>query len=325
MTEVQVDQALFSQSAGKTVLITGAARGIGAASAVLFNTHGANVVIADLPQLQNSAEDVIQKQMKFSNRAIFVSTDIVNWAELTACFEEAIATFGKVDIVIANAGIMESESVLDMNNVDANGRLLESLEAGRVIDVNLKGTLNRRSYTDNVPIHLYQTALRLGLHYTKSSTSTTTDHQPTKSILLVASTSSYFGGTGVAAYIASKHGVLGLLRACQDVARSHGVRVNAVAPFLTPTHITAGFARKWDEAGLEKNTPERVADAIAVVALDEERKGNCVLVAGKYLRELEEPRARLLPSWLGADLTEFMGQAMRFFVSIGGYVLPKKY
>lgn len=130
-----------------------------------------------------------------------------------------------------------------------------------------------------MPIHLYKTALRLGLHYTKSSTSTATDPQPTKSILLVASTSSYFGGTGVVAYIASKHGVLGLLRACQKVARSHGVRVNAVAPFLTPTHITEGFAHKWDEVGLEKNTPNRVAEAIAVVALDKEREGNFVLVS----------------------------------------------
>lgn len=136
-----------------------------------------------------------------------------------------------------------------------------------------------------MPIHLYKTALRLGLHYTRSSASTTTDPKPTKSILLVASTSSYFGGTGVAAYIASKHGVLGLLRACQDVACSHGVRVNAVAPFLTPTHITAGFAQKWDEAGLEKNTPGRVAEAIAVVALDEDRTGNCVLVRYIHCKE----------------------------------------
>lgn len=158
MTEVKVDQAVFSQSAGKTVLITGAARGIGAATAILFNSHGANVVLADLPQLRNSAEEVIKTQIKFSNRAIFVSTDIVNWAELTSCFEKAIATFGKVDIVIANAGIMESESVLDMNNVDTNGRLLESLEAGRVIDVNLKGTLN-----SEFPHHLELSLFSLGL------------------------------------------------------------------------------------------------------------------------------------------------------------------
>lgn len=99
-----------------------------------------------------------------------------------------------------------------------------------------------------------------------------------KSILLVGSTSSYFGGTGVTAYVASKHGVLGLLRASQSTARDLGVRVNAIAPFLTPTHITAGFAQRWKDHGLEVNTPERVAEAIALVALDEMRQGECVLV-----------------------------------------------
>lgn len=173
----------------------------------------------------------------------------------------------------------------------------------------------------------------------------------TKSILLVASTSSYFGGTGVTAYVASKHGVLGLLRASQSAAREHGVRVNAVAPFFTPTHITAGFSRQWRDAGLDENTPERVAETIALVALDAERRGHCVLVrltrpswicsrlarhrceadtnlvvqvAGQYLRELEVPRSGLLPTWLGEDVSEFMGRAMRFFTSIGGYVLPQK-
>ena len=176
---------------------------------------------------------------------------------------------------------------------------------------------------------------------------------PTKSLLLVGSTSSYFGGTGVTAYIASKHGVLGLLRACQVSALNLGIRVNAVAPFLTPTHITAGFAQRWRDQGLEANTPERVAEVIAIVALDDERKGHCVLVslwlillldctrlqsinamalmrdlskvAGKYLREMETSRTKLLPVWLGDDVAEFMARAMQFFVSIGGYVLPRKY
>lgn len=83
----------------------------------------------------------------------------------------------------------------------------------------------------------------------------------------------------MAAYIASKHGVLGLLRASQSKAKELGVRVNAVAPFLTPTHITAGFAQRWREKELEENTPERVAEAIAFVALDREREGDCVMVS----------------------------------------------
>jgi NAD(P)-dependent dehydrogenase (short-subunit alcohol dehydrogenase family) len=119
-------------------------------------------------------------------------------------------------------------------------------------------------------------ALRLGLFYMKRPSNDTST--PTKSILLVGSTSSYFGGTGVTAYVASKHGVLGLLRASQSTARDLGVRVNGIAPFLTPTHITAGFAQRWKDQGLEENTPERVAEAIALTALDETRQGECVLV-----------------------------------------------
>lgn len=99
------------------------------------------------------------------------------------------------------------------------------------------------------------------------------------SIVLLASTSGYFGGTGVTAYIASKHGVVGLLRAVQTTARLYDIRINAIAPFLTPTHITAGFAQQWLDAGLEANTPEKVAEAIAKVALDEGRRGSCVLVS----------------------------------------------
>lgn len=72
--------------------------------------------------------------------------------------------------------------------------------------------------------------------------------------------------------------MLGLLRACQPTAQKYGVRVNAIAPFLTPTHITAGFAQRWEEAGLEKNTPDRVAEAIALVALNWRRDGDCIMV-----------------------------------------------
>lgn len=76
------------------------------------------------------------------------------------------------------------------------------------------------------------------------------------SIVLVSSTSGYFGGTGVSAYIASKHGVIGLLRSSQLAVKKHGIRVNGVAPFHTPTHITASFSEQWKAAGLESNTVE---------------------------------------------------------------------
>ncbi|KAJ5634038.1 hypothetical protein N7528_001880 [Penicillium herquei] len=303
MTSIQINPSLFASASNKTILITGAARGIGAATAALFNQQGANIILTDLPQFRDISNELINT-FSSPDRAIFAPANIVRWDELSAAFKSGIQRFGGIDIVIANAGIMESSPIIEFD-VDENGDLKEDEEGGRVIDVNLKGTLN---------------TLRLALFYLQSS-----DTSTTKSIILLGSTSSYFGGTGVTAYVASKHGVLGLLRASQSRATELGIRVNAIAPFLTPTHITAGFADRWREEGLEENTPERVASAIAYVALDGSRKGECILVAGRYLREMEDSRAKLLPTWIGSDLVDFMARAMQFFVGIGGYVLPKKY
>lgn len=300
MSQIEINPDLLSTSTNKTILITGAARGIGAATASLFNAHGANVVIADLEPLRADAENLIA-EFTHPERGVFIPVNIVDWAQLTACFKSAIARFGGIDIVVANAGIMESKPVLDVSAVDANGDLCESVDAQRVIDVNLKGTLNSKLYPEHLVldllgcIHAFQfqsvsyapstnpninpnnpKALRLALFHLQ--TPTPTPSTPTKSILLVISTSGYFGGTGVSAYCASKHGVLGLLRSSQTAARNLGVRVNAIAPFFTPTNITAGFARQWSEHGLEENSPARVAEAIAHVSLDEGRRGDCVLV-----------------------------------------------
>jgi NAD(P)-dependent dehydrogenase (short-subunit alcohol dehydrogenase family) len=85
------------------------------------------------------------------------------------------------------------------------------------------------------------------------------------SVVLVASTSGYFGGTGVVSYISSKHGTIGLLRSSQKVAAQHAIRVNGVAPFFTPTYITGGYSDKWKEKGLQANTTTDVANAIVSV------------------------------------------------------------
>ena len=99
------------------------------------------------------------------------------------------------------------------------------------------------------------------------------------SIVLIASTSGYFGGTGVVSYISSKHGIVGLARASQLKANELGVRVNVVAPFFTPTYITTGYSEQWKERGLPANTVEGVADAIVAASTDPARKGHSLLVS----------------------------------------------
>jgi NAD(P)-dependent dehydrogenase (short-subunit alcohol dehydrogenase family) len=101
------------------------------------------------------------------------------------------------------------------------------------------------------------------------------------SIVLIASTSGYFGGTGVVSYISSKHGVVGLARASQGRANELGVRVNVVAPFFTPTYITTGYSEEWKKRGLPANTLDDVAKAIVETSMDPQRKGHSVMVS-KY-------------------------------------------
>jgi NAD(P)-dependent dehydrogenase (short-subunit alcohol dehydrogenase family) len=98
------------------------------------------------------------------------------------------------------------------------------------------------------------------------------------SIVLIASTSGYFGGTGVVSYISSKHGVVGLARASQRKANELGVRVNVVAPFFTPTYITVRYADEWKKRGLPANTVEDVAKAIVETSVAPERKGHSIMV-----------------------------------------------
>ncbi len=130
---IDIDPNILAHAAAKTVVITGAAGGIGAATTFLFAQHGANVVMADLPEACHAAEALINT-LAHPDRAIFVPTDILNWTDMQQLFAQAETHFGAVDIVVADAGA----PVLDMDAVDGNGKLLESPEAFRVLDVNVK-------------------------------------------------------------------------------------------------------------------------------------------------------------------------------------------
>lgn len=288
----------------KTVIVTGGANGIGAQAIRTFHENGANIVIADLPATRSAAEDLISS-LSDSSRALYVPTDISNWDNMKLLYQQSIDRFGGVDIVIANAGAMESKEFYDFER-DENGELKEPVEAHRIVDINLKGAMN---------------TLKLAMYHMRSNGKSKDGSRG--SIVLIASTSGYFGGTSIVSYIASKHGIIGLLRSSQRVANHLGVRVNAVAPFFTPTHITGSYSQKWMERGLPANSVEDVALAIVRTSIDSEMKGHCCLVAGKKTREIEDARARLVPQWIGADMAQLMTEGGRLFDELGGYPLPK--
>lgn len=144
MESIFPTNANLTELKGKTVIITGAAGGIGAETARNYHSHGANVVLADLERMRSSAEAVIASLTEPS-RATFNAVDILDWAQMRDLFRSSKERFSSVDIVIANAGVMESSQVLESEEVDGCGELKEPLEAYKVIDINLKGTLNSES------------------------------------------------------------------------------------------------------------------------------------------------------------------------------------
>jgi hypothetical protein len=138
---VELDPTLLKQAAGKTVIVTGGANGIGAATAILFNANGANVVIADLEPCRGAATALIDS-LASPSKAAFMPMNILDWEQGKRVFKSVVERFGGVDVVIANAAIMETSPVLDIEKVDANGEPHQPLEAYKVIDINIKGTLN---------------------------------------------------------------------------------------------------------------------------------------------------------------------------------------
>jgi NAD(P)-dependent dehydrogenase (short-subunit alcohol dehydrogenase family) len=259
----------------KTVIVTGGAGGIGGQTIRAFHAHGCNVVIADLPFARSAAESLIAS-LEGSDRVIFHETDITDWQAVRSLFRATREKFGQIDIVIANAGLMESKGFFEFEE-DDNGELQEPAEAYKIIDVNLKGTMNSMSSLNIDARRLTRTALRLAMHAMQSNPLDADGARG--SITLIASTSGYFGGTGVVSYISSKHAVVGLARASQRKANELGVRVNVVAPFFTPTYITTGYSKQWNERGLPANTVEGVADAIVAASTNPVRKGHSMLVS----------------------------------------------
>lgn len=127
----------------KTVIVTGGAGGIGAQTIRTFHAHGCNVVLADLSFAKDAAESLVAS-LSEPTRALFHETDITDWQAMRSLFRSTKEKFGRVDIVVANAGLMESKGFFDFNE-DETGELEEPKEAYKIIDVNLKGSMNSKS------------------------------------------------------------------------------------------------------------------------------------------------------------------------------------
>ncbi|KAJ2917753.1 hypothetical protein MD484_g2653, partial [Candolleomyces efflorescens] len=239
------DDKLFSHAErvkGKVVVITGGASGIGKESALRFAEHGAKVVIGDLngPGAQAVVDDIEAA----GGTAVSIKCNVVVWEDLVALFELAISKYKAVDIVIPNAGVNERA---DFDTVRfENGKPVKPKLT--TLDVNLNAVI----YT----VHLAQ-------HYLCVNKK----DGDLKSIVLIGSVASWVGIPKGNIYSASKHAILGLMRAMYRTLDVKGIRVSCIHPFFADTNILRAPVRLF-LAGIPMLPVPRIAGAIFYSATD---------------------------------------------------------
>ncbi|MFD5876262.1 SDR family NAD(P)-dependent oxidoreductase [Streptomyces sp. NPDC060322] len=188
---------------GRSVIVTGAGSGIGRAVALRFAAEGARVVIADVDPA--SAGKAVGEVARAGGTAVTVIGDLRDQAVVDRVAATAAEEFGGIDVLVNNAGVMDSMSAAADTGDD---------EWERVIGINL-----------TAPFRLTRAVLPHMLAVSRGA------------IVFTASEASLRGSAAGAAYTASKHGIAGLTKSLAVMYRDKGIRTNAIAPGGTLTNI----------------------------------------------------------------------------------------
>lgn len=194
----------------KVVIVTGASSGIGRAAAALFASHGAKVVVADIDE--EGGRETIKAINSKGGKAIWAKTDVSSAHDAKECVETAVREFGRLDCLFSNAGFNPTGTV-----VDTTEELWD-----RVVDVNLKGMFLMCKYS--IPA-MKRTAGR-------------------GSIVCTASVDGILAITNEAAYIATKGGIISLVRALALDHAHENIRVNGVLPGAIRTPLYEKFLKE---------------------------------------------------------------------------------
>ena len=224
----------------KVSIITGAAQGIGLATALKFAEEGANVVICDVKQ--SSIDEAVRQCMALGVQAVGYLMDVTQRGMVDAVVSKVKAQFGRIDVLVNNAGITQDARLVKMT--------IEQFD--RVIDVNLRGVFHCAQAVADTMVAQGQGV-----------------------ILNASSVVGVYGNFGQTNYAASKFGVIGFTKTWSRELGPKGIRVNAVAPGFIATPILATIPKNVltemeSRVPLKRlGQPVEIANVYAFLASDE--------------------------------------------------------
>ncbi|MCH9662222.1 MAG: 3-oxoacyl-[acyl-carrier-protein] reductase [Gammaproteobacteria bacterium] len=238
----------------KVAVVTGASRGIGRAIALGLGEAGARVAVT-CTQQREAADDVAAMIQQSDGESRVYQFDVSDFEATMAAFEQIVTDFGRLDVLVCNAGIRQDQLLVRMKPEEWNA----------VLQTNLAGMF-----------HCARAASRTMLR------------QRWGRIIAISSVAGLVGNAGQANYAASKAGMIGFAKALAKELAPRNITVNAVAPGLIETDMTQSLSEAQHEALLQQipsgqlGTPEDVAACVLFLASEGARyiTGEVISVSG---------------------------------------------
>jgi 3-oxoacyl-[acyl-carrier protein] reductase len=243
---------------GRNAIVTGGSLGIGAAIAVKLAEEGANVAI-NYRKHDTEAKEVAKKIESLGRKALIVKADVANYSEAESMFKNVVEKFGRIDILVCNAGINRDSVIWKMSEKDWD----------EVMNVNLKG-------------YFFYNKLAAG--YFKN--------QKYGKIVNITSINGLRGKFAQTNYSASKGGEIAFTKALAKELGKFNVNVNAVAPGMVATDMAANLAPEFLNRAIDETvlgriaTAEDIANVVAFLCSDKSRHitGEVIKVdGGQYI------------------------------------------